>query len=915
MQRKLRKGNTQAHKAASSGNGGNLLEAEAQRVRELIADHHSKSAVEIAKNLHKSCGTAESEALLLDAYRCRMWDLLKLGMAIEAKALLKMVCERFSASRPQWEDLKREIAVDEGRLDEVVGPLQDPSLPMEVRGRIEATLRQRVHDLSALAVVTSLPPEHPLREGAAALAAALQAVTTGPVEDAILALPEVSRRSPLASWKALMRAISCFYRKEDEACKQWLHAIADDSVPARAVPALESMLGRNAARLSVAEQRLIAAVGVRRSGLRPALATLEKAFAAKKQRPILEAARAAVAACDRANADLYERLRQHITIRCLALGISRSTARSAIGVPREDAYFFRLLATSLERSGDVYRRVEAVTLWEDFRREAIRGKWFVSGGLEDGVLSLHMAEMIARTHPEVIEEMRDAAIVRMKRSEGGLAYEDLLSPEALYKRACHADPNPDAFQMWLQWTEKHRTWKVADNVAELWLRTDAKNIRPLLYLMDSTEKRGAYKKSLKYLEDAEDLDRLNPDVRRAKLRLLLAAAMRHLRQRKTNLAMTEIERMAALPEGREEAVAALVAALRRTCADLDRDIGAMRAQEEKLLELLGGIVPVFVLITGLRKAGNLDSSKELPPLNVADLPAAELLAGITRACALGDWVGLPLHLPHGWERPLIDALVKASHTLDTAQLLVLGEAALRSQAVELAYAVSAAGLATGAADARFLFLRGRSLPQWASERREGCFSAALELARRERNTELAGKVLDQLGGQRKHMFGSYAFIDTPNTASRPMPAELLQQTLEEERKEKSFPFTGRSRPPRYASNLAPSPTYPGNSSRRGGAVDFFDDEDDFDEDDDEDDFDDGPFADFENAERLLKILFGSLTPEMKRQLKDAMERGEACDTATARIIGDAAGKRGPLRPQKKAGKAARLPNPGQGDLF
>jgi hypothetical protein len=183
---KNKQGNPQAPKAVCGVSGGELPTATIQRVRELIADRHSKAAVELAKDLHKNSDTAESEALLLDAYQCRIEDLLKLGMAIEARALLKMVCERFPASRLQLESLQLEIRAEDGRLDEIVEPLRNPKLPLETRGRIETFIRQRVHDLSALGAASSLTPEHPLREGAAALATALQAVTRGPVDDQVL---------------------------------------------------------------------------------------------------------------------------------------------------------------------------------------------------------------------------------------------------------------------------------------------------------------------------------------------------------------------------------------------------------------------------------------------------------------------------------------------------------------------------------------------------------------------------------------------------------------------------------------------------------------------------------------------------------------------------------------------------------
>jgi len=49
---------------------------------------------------------------------------------------------------------------------------------------------------------------------------------------------------------------------------------------------------------------------------------------------------------------------------------------------------------------------EAVSIWADFRREAIKENWFVSGGLEDGVLSLHMAQLIERVPEEIIEDLK-----------------------------------------------------------------------------------------------------------------------------------------------------------------------------------------------------------------------------------------------------------------------------------------------------------------------------------------------------------------------------------------------------------------------------------------------------------------------------------------------------------------------------
>jgi hypothetical protein len=78
---------------------------------------------------------------------------------------------------------------------------------------------------------------------------------------------------------------------------------------------------------------------------------------------------------------------------------------------------------------------------------------------------------------------------------------------------------------------------------------------------------------------------------------------------------------------------------------------------------------------------------------------------------------------------------------DAAGLGALGEAALRAHDFPLAYAVSAAGLKHPRERwAEFLFLRARSLPEWAEERQGPCAAAASELARRQRNPDLLRRI-------------------------------------------------------------------------------------------------------------------------------------------------------------------------------
>jgi hypothetical protein len=946
MPRKQDKKNRRASGAASNVGASQLLPEEIERVRELIAGRHSKAALQLAKDIYKRSATLESEALLTDAYKARIDDLLKLGMTVEAKTLLAIVKERFPSALPRLTELGREICAQDGKLEEVVAPLADPELRTEERDRIESFIRQRIWDLSALGAVSSLPPEHSLRKAASALAAAFNAATTGPGEDSalhpsdhlspgnpVLALPEVSRRSPLASWKALIRAIACYHRREDAECSKWLQTIPGDSVPARLIPAFTVMLkskpaAETDAKLSAAGQRLVALAGDHAAALRSALRDVEDALQAKKVRRILDAARTAMSASDHCNAAMRERLRQLIAVRCGMLDMQLSAVNAALGgSPRWDAYYFRLLARSLEDRHNVDDYAEAVSIWADFRREAIKENWFVSGGLEDGVLSLHMAQLIERVPEEIIEDLKaEMADYRKpgqwKKDEGGVP-----SAKTLYERACNADPHPEAFQAWLSWARKHATWQEADQAAERWREAGAADIQPLLYLMESAEKRNAFKKSLKYLEEAERLDRLNPEVRRARLRLLLAAALRHLRERKAHLALVEIEQIEAVPDVRSGEIAELAAALRWCAAEVSHDKAVQNEQEAKLNTMVGSVATHLLIATFLKEA-NVSATSSPPPLKVSTLPAAELIGAVASARTLGEWAGLRIPLPREWNGPMLAALKKANCPADAAQMLALGEAALDGYSAEVGYAVSTAGMAKGGANAEFLFLRARSLPLQASFRREGCITAALELARRERNTALAGRILDHLNGNKENdrkrwRLGS-GMGDDPGIASRPVSPELLGKILDEEQTMDKFPSYNIGLEPKYAEELGYSACdCPKCRARRGETVDdgpaYMDDdeeEDDFD-DDDEDEFDGPPMSFPDFAKNLMKIFeefIDKLPPALAQQAKKDIAAGESPITVIERIKGNMPPKAElPRNPKKE--RVARVPPPEQGSLF
>jgi hypothetical protein len=166
-----------------------------------------------------------------------------------------------------------------------------------------------------------------------------------------------------------------------------------------------------------------------------------------------------------------------------------------------------------------------------------------------------------------------------------------------------------------------------------------------------------------------------------------------------------------------------------------------------------------------------------------------LASAIARACALGDDLGVAFNIPPAWEGRILQELLKKPEQLEVRQLLALGEAALRRNRRELAYAASAAGLDKGGdTEGRFVLMRARALPGGDVQRRADCLAAAAELGRRHRDMDLVDKAVDlQRGGS-----GRPSFLDWVVSMHEPdssMSTARLNQVLKRERRSRKFPVS------------------------------------------------------------------------------------------------------------------------------
>jgi tetratricopeptide (TPR) repeat protein len=833
-------------------------------VRQLIANGKFRTALENAKEFHKVQRTSVSESLLLDAYAARIQSLLDQNLAAEAKSLLDLVRERFPSAKERLDQAVAAVSARGGDLAGLLQPLNDPELNSERRAGIEQIIQTQVTDLTALAGCAALSPENSLRQAAIALDRAFNLVTSGPVTEEQIALPEVTYRSPLAPWKLLIRAITCLHRGEDEACRECLAAIKPESVPSRLVPAMQAILGvKTAAALKPAEAVLVSRIGANLPDLRGALANLDQAFAEEEDEGrIFKAVRAAVRECQRGAPDRLGELKQIINVRgeveCLD---NRRLLEALEGAPRQDAVFFRMYALALESSSDEEDLVEACEVWDKFRRQAAREGWFRANSVEAAILYLHIAEVLGRMPGELLKEFQ-----RFDQSVNGRPAGDdryFLFPEKLYARACVIDPHPEAFAQWLHWAAGHSKSQ-AENVGREWHRIRPGDIEPLLFLMEQAEKRKAFPSALSYLAKAERIDAVHSVVRAARLRLLAAGAMNHLQQKKPHLAAEKLAAMAKLPQSQQGDRPAFLAALRHLICEASGDeLRAAEARREAD-RLLGEMAAGFLVFGIASVAKRLDSIFLSRPKALSSQERKGIPASLARVMAVAkDFEITKFQLPVPYFTEAEAQFPGVSDSLEVEQILSLGEMGMATGHPRLAWAASGAGLKrSGPAEARFLLLRAHAIPPGHGLRYMALAAAAAELARCHRDTE----VIDQAVEIVRNPLGG---------PSISLTEEQAREVVRREMASSAFPRDSGAGP--YYNDLI---RVPANLCRqRGEAPDPFDEEEE----------DDLEFDEPEMEEIFNQAVPEGIPPEIAKQLyeimKESLITGESPDEIMARAFG------------------------------
>ncbi len=754
------------------------------RVLRMLAREDYKGALEMAKHLHQKINSCHSERLLVEAYVGRIAGLRSQGLGREADALRQVVQERYPSARERLDDERAAGAALAGDLDELLRRLADPALPADRRASLESVLRRALRDPAALAQSPVLTAAHPLARSAGAVAAAFAAATTRLVTDEEIALPEISHRSPLAPWKSLVRAVACYYRCRDDLCARHLESVDPRSGPAplarvlrralgerSGVPPAESERGREAA--------LLAAIVDGRREMLCEIEKLEKALSARDALAIAGAAASAVGTCRQLAPDVHTRLSQRILARLRLADLPGKTC-AAVGEVAEDASLWRLLAHAAEQKG---YWCQACECWARFVRRGPEEGLFAQKSPEAAAVYLHMLDLLPRVPEEALRRARlqwrseQAAFERKGAAgPGGCTTPRdtyFLWPAEVFERAARADPDPETFRRWFDWTRAGRSSvREVDRVAQVWHAALPGDVRPLLHLIAASERRKAYTKALEYLNLAERADPVDPAVRRARLRTRYASILRRLGNRKAHLTGEDFVALRTSPEAVQGDRPAMTAALAWADAIVRADVGVATRMQAEVVRLIGGEVGAHALFGGIAGACGISITRA-----PAASPEGGNVAQLARACALGRDAGIRCALLPEWDNALVRELSAPAGAIDGVRLRALAEAAIVAGRPVVAYAAAGAGLRQGGPSAaRFLLLRGRSLQAfgWESRRAE-CVRAAAELARRQGDRDTAEEA--------NRMLAEAAPAFAPargRAASRGAPVDEAQRILERE---------------------------------------------------------------------------------------------------------------------------------------
>lgn len=642
------------------------------RVESSLARGDSREAVEAAKQLLREAPGVETEALAMRAYVARIRSLIAEGLGREAGAMAAIVRERFPAHAASHAAELEDARLAAGDFDWLLRDLGAADAAR--RDAIEARLVPWIADPAALARSQALGSDDPLAREAAAVAEVFDVVTSRlGSADELARLHDVRRRSPLAPWKLLVRAIDAFHRHDDERVAANVAAIEPRSPAARGGAILAELTGaRSRGRHSFAAERLIERISGGRETIAGHLRAIEASDRSDDRRRLRDEVRALARTFDKLSPFAREQARMALLSVC-GIHFGPEQIASLLRIDEHGPEMPRYGALLMELAGAPF----APTLWIAYAEDGL-----ASGRIEPwqaAEICLHALELGTVEDPLFCDDPTHDHPVEKAHDTAGVI-EQIIG----------FDPAPSVFARLVPHLDR-LTSKELRRVLTAWRKRDPNAPEPLVRLLRLAEEERKYDDALALVRKGDVLKIIDPEYARLRQRVLFRRA----------------EQL--LDGGNRAAAAKLLDEIENVGEDAGLWLLALRwaaAPPEKAGELLAEISRCGV--AGEVVVAEITGDLRMPFALPASHPSAEdLLEGVRRAIAVLNAAGRRAPRHSGW---IVQRVEPYLDRATEGQLLAVGAAALVLGLIPLAWRATARGLTiAGASLQRALMLRAEIL--------------------------------------------------------------------------------------------------------------------------------------------------------------------------------------------------------------
>lgn len=692
-----------------------LRESKNARVRleELLAKGDTRGAVEAAKVLVREEPGAASESLAAKAYAERIKALIAEGLGREAAAIGAIVRERFPGHVDSYAALLEDARLAGGELDWILSELHAAS--EERRAALEERLLPWIADPAVIARSSVMDAADPLAREARVVAELFEVVTSRIASAEEMAqLNDIRRRSPLAPWKLLVRAIDAFHRNEDDRVAANVAAIDVRSPAARGGEVLSELTtGRKKVGASSAAERLVDRISGGRATIAAQIRSIEAAAKEDDRRRLREELRTLSRSFDKLSPYAVEQVRLALLPICGAYFDAEQTA-ALFRIGEHGDAMPRYAAIIMESTGAPF----ASSIWIAY----------ADGLSEAGKIEpWQAAEIYLHALSRGGDDEDDEFICMDPFHEHSV--EDRPDSARVIEKIIAARPAPSVLARLAPYFERLESRELR-RVLTAWRKSDPNAAEPLVRLLDLAAEERRYDDALAVIRQGDGIKIIDPAYARLRLRVLFGKAEQLLGARKRGAAEALLAEIARRPEDLGEDAGTYLLALEWAAAPPAK-------AGELLAELARRGVAGEIAVAEV--TGELGIPFALP----ASHPSPEeLFDGVRRGVALLSSVSkIPRH--SAW---LIERTAVHLDLANEAQLLSIGSAALACRLNTLAWRTTDRGLEIGGPMLhRMLLLRAEillELPPSSLRRTALVIAAARVLAERVHDSTIMARAIE-----------------------------------------------------------------------------------------------------------------------------------------------------------------------------